>query len=236
MGYEQSVSSQKKLIGFVLVLLLHIVLIYALINGMAQEFIKKIANDPLEVNIIAEVKLPPPPPPPPPKQEEAKPKEVKPLPAYVPPVEVKVQASTSQETITAVASNEPPKSEPVAQPTPEPVVEAKAEPKPEPAPEPPPPPPPPKPKERTKASTKPGCTKPPYPAESQELEEEGTVTLGITTDVDGNVVDIKIIKSSGFGRLDDAAKQAFGRCEFNPGTVDGVPEKTTATVQYEFRL
>lgn len=226
MGYEQSVSSQKRLIGFVLVLLLHIVLIYALINGMAQEFVKKIANDPLEVNIIAEVKLPPPPPPPPPKQEEAKPKEVAPPPAYVPPVEVNVEASTSQDSITAVTSTEPPKSEPVAPP----VVEAKPEPAP------PSPPPPPKPMERTKASTKPGCTKPPYPAESQELEEEGTVTLGITTDVDGNVVEIRIIKSSGFTRLDDAAKQAFGRCEFNPGTLDGVPEKTTATVQYQFRL
>ena len=226
MGYEQSVSSQKKLTGFVLVLLLHVVLIYALINGMAQEFVKKIANDPLEVNIIAEVKLPPPPPPPPPKQEEAKPKEVAPPPAYVPPVEVNVEASTSQDSITAVTSTEPPKSEPVAPP----VFEAKPEPAP------PSPPPPPKPMERTKASTKPGCTKPPYPAESQELEEEGTVTLGITTDVDGNVVEIRIIKSSGFTRLDDAAKQAFGRCEFNPGTLDGVPEKTTATVQYEFRL
>lgn len=227
MGYEQSVSSQKKLTGFVLVLLLHAVLIYALINGMAQEFVKKIANEPLEVNIIAEVKLPPPPPPPPPKQEEAKPKEVMPPPAYVPPVEVNVSSSETQDTITATTSSEPPKSEPVAPPTVE--VEAKVEPA-------PPAPPPPKPKERTKASTKLGCSKPPYPAESQELEEEGNVTLGITTDVDGNVVEIKIIKSSGFTRLDDAAKQAFGRCEFNPGTVDGVPEKTTATVQYEFRL
>jgi periplasmic protein TonB len=54
--------------------------------------------------------------------------------------------------------------------------------------------------------------------------------------VDGKVVEIKIIKSSGFSRLDEAAKQAFGQCEFNPGTVDGVPEKTTATVQYEFRI
>lgn len=141
-------------------------------------------------------------------------------PAYVPPAEVQVEASTTQNTITSVSSAEPPSSV-VAEVAPEPPPVA---------------PPPPKPKERTKASTKPGCTKPPYPTESQELEEEGTVTLGITTNVDGNVVDIKIIKSSGFTRLDNAAKQAFGRCEFNPGTVDGVPEKTTATVQYEFRL
>lgn len=227
MSYEQTASSQKKLLGFGLVLLLHIVLIYALVNGLAQKFVKTVI-DPLEVNIIEEVKLPPPPPPPPPKEEVVKPAEVAPPPAYVPPVEVNVKSSDSQDTISAVTSSEPPQSEPVAQPA--------AEIKPEPAPAPPPPPPPPAPKERTKASTKPGCTKPPYPAESQDLEEEGTVTLGITTDVDGNVVDIKIIKSSGFTRLDDAAKQAFGRCEFNPGTVDGVPEKTTATVQYEFRL
>jgi periplasmic protein TonB len=229
MSYEQSASSNKKLLGFGLVLLLHVVLIYALVNGLAQKFVKTVI-DPLEVNIIEEVKLPPPPPPPPPppKEEVAKPKVVIPPPAYVPPVEVKIKSSDSQDTITAQTSAAPPKSEPVAEPAPEV--------KPEPAPEPPPPPPPPKPKERTKASTKPGCSKPPYPAESQELEEEGTVTLGITTDTDGQVVEIKIIKSSGFSRLDDAAKQAFGRCEFNPGTVDGVPEKTTATVQYEFRL
>ena len=220
MSYEQSVSPQKRFLGFFLVFLFHVVVIYALINGLAQEFVKKIASEPLMVNIIAEVKLPPPPPPPPPKLEVAKPKEAAPPPAYVPPAEVKVSSSESPDTITAVTSSEPTTSGPVTAPP----IEVK------------PAPAPPKPKERTKASTKPGCTKPPYPAESQELEEEGTVTLGITTDVDGNVVDIKIIKSSGFTRLDDAAKQAFGRCEFNPGTVDGVPEKTTATVQYEFRL
>lgn len=224
MGYEQSVSSRKKLLGFFLVLLFHIVLIYALINGLAQDFVKKITHEALEVKMIEEVKLPPPPPPPPPKATEAPKVDTPPPPAYVPPVEVKVQATDTPNTISAVTSNVPTETT-VAPPAP-PAPPEPAE----------PPAPPPKPHVRTKASLNAGCARPSYPAESIDMEEEGQVTLGFQIDVDGHVVESKILKSSGFTRLDDAARDAFSKCEFTPATVDGVPEKSLATVPFEWKI
>ncbi len=223
MGYEQSVSSQKRLLGFLLVLVFHIVLIYALVNGLAQKIVKTVI-DPLEVKIIEQVKLPPPPPPPPPPPKDMPPPpEVRPPPAYVPPAEVKVE-SNSQDTIAAVTSKEPPPSAPIAAPI-EPAKAALE--------------PPPAPHVAVKTKASPiltGCTKPSYPAESQELEEEGSVKLSFFVDTEGNVTESKVIKSSGFSRLDDAARHAFSQCKFNPGTVDGVPEKTWANVEYQFKL
>ena len=219
MGYEQEVSSKKKLLGFILVVLLHVVLIYALINGLAQDFVKKIKHEALEVNIIEEIKLPPPPPPPPPPKQTAAPKvNTPPPPAYVPPVEVKVQTTDSQNSIAAVSSTVPTETTVTAPPAP-----VEPAPKPHVA-------------VRTKASLNGGCTRPSYPAESIEMEEEGSVTLGFQIDVDGHVVESKIIKSSGFARLDNAAKEAFSKCEFTPATVDGVAEKSLATVPFEWKI
>lgn len=216
MGYEQEVSSKKKLLGFFLVLLLHVVLIYALINGLAQDFVKKITHEALEVKIIEEVKLPPPPPPQP--KEVAAPKvDTPPPPAYVPPAEVKVQATDTQNTISAVSSSVPTVTTiappPTPTPTPKPHVAV-----------------------RTKASLNSGCARPSYPAESIEMEEEGQVTLGFQIDIDGHVVESKILKSSGFTRLDDAARVAFSKCEFTPATLDGVAEKSLATVPFEWKI
>lgn len=226
MGYEQSVSSQKRLLGLLLVVAFHIVLIYALMNGLAQKIVMTVI-DPLEVKIIEQVKLPPPPPPPP-KDTPPPPKAIKPPPAYVPPAEVKVE-SKNQDTIAAVTNQEPPPSAPIPAPIPAPIEPAKAAPEPA--------PPPQKPKERTKATAiMTSCAKPTYPAESQELEEEGSVKLSFFVDTEGSVTESKVIKSSGFTRLDDAARQAFSQCKFNPGTVDGVPEKTWANVEYQFKL
>jgi periplasmic protein TonB len=222
MGYEQSVSSQKRLLGFLLVLAFHIVLIYALVNGLAQKIVKTVI-DPLEVKIIEQVKLPPPPPPPPPPPKDVPPppKEIKPPPAYVPPAEVKVE-SNNQDTIAAVTSKEPPPSAPI----PAPMEPAKA------APEPPPP-------QHVAVKTKgalitTSCPKPKKSAESDDLEETGTVKLSFYVDTDGNVVDSKVIKSSGFSRLDETARQAISQCKFSPVTVDGVPEKTWINQEIEF--
>lgn len=222
MGYEQEVSSKKKLLGFILVLLFHIVLIYALITGLAQDFVKKVAHEALEVSIIEEVKLPPPPPPPPPKETAEPQVDTPPPPAYVPPAEVKVQTTDTQNTISAVSSSVPTQTT-IAAPTP-------------PAPAEPSPPAKPHIAVRTKASLNSGCARPSYPAESIDMEEEGQVTLGFQIDVDGHVVESKILKSSGFTRLDDAARDAFSKCEFTPATVDGVAEKSLATVPFEWKI
>ncbi|QDX81098.1 hypothetical protein B9N43_07500 [Denitratisoma sp. DHT3] len=80
------------------------------------------------------------------------------------------------------------------------------------------------------------CTKPEYPAASKRLEEEGTVVLNFLIDVDGRVIQGKVEGTSGFERLDKAALDALGRCQFKPGTVDGKAEQAWAKMKYTFRL
>lgn len=220
MGYEQSNPPKKRLVGLFLAVLFHACLVYALITGMAKDFIKK-AQKNFDVSIIEEVKLPPPPPPPPPPKETPEVKPVEQPKAYVPPVEVAVENTPSESAISAVTN---------AAPTP-PVTQAAA-------PTPPPPPPPPvvKPKVHVKAVLEPGCTPPRYPDESIEMEEEGTVLFNFLIEVDGHVAESKLIKTSGFNRLDQAAKAAFERCRFQPGTVDGVPEKSWVQQSFEWKI
>ncbi len=80
------------------------------------------------------------------------------------------------------------------------------------------------------------CAKPDYPSASRRLEEEGTVTLKFLIGVDGKVLQADIEKSSGYTRLDDAARNALSKCQFRPGTVDGKPEQSWATIAYKWRL
>ena len=54
----------KRAAGIGLVVLLHIALIYALINGLARKVVE-VVKPPLETKIIQNIKPPPPPPPPP---------------------------------------------------------------------------------------------------------------------------------------------------------------------------
>jgi protein TonB len=91
---------------------------------------------------------------------------------------------------------------------------------------------------RTGAVIQPGahCTKPDYPSASRRLEEEGTVTLKFLIGTDGKVLQADIEKSSGFTRLDEAARNALSKCQFRPGTVDGKPEQSWANIKYTWRL
>ena len=80
------------------------------------------------------------------------------------------------------------------------------------------------------------CAKPDYPSASRRMEEEGTVTLKFLIGVDGKVMQADIEKSSGFTRLDEAARNALSKCQFRPGTVDGKPEQSWASIKYTWRL
>ncbi len=44
-----------------------------------------------------------------------------------------------------------------------------------------------------------------YPPESIKNKEEGTVSLEFTINADGSVSDVRVAKSSGYPRLDDAS-------------------------------
>ena len=80
------------------------------------------------------------------------------------------------------------------------------------------------------------CEKPDYPSASRRLEEEGTVSLRLLVGVDGKVIQAEVEKSSGFKRLDEAARAGLSRCVFKPATVDGKPEQGWATMKYTWRL
>ncbi len=91
---------------------------------------------------------------------------------------------------------------------------------------------------RVGATIQPGahCAKPDYPSASRRLEEEGTVTLKFLIGADGRVLQAEIEKTSGFNRLDEAARNALSKCQFRPGTVDGKPEQSWASIKYTWRL
>lgn len=80
------------------------------------------------------------------------------------------------------------------------------------------------------------CQRPEYPSASRRNEEEGTVQLRFLVGVDGHVVESQIEKSSGYARLDEAARAALSRCQFKPGTLNGQPEQSWASMKYTWRL
>ncbi|NDB45317.1 MAG: energy transducer TonB, partial [Betaproteobacteria bacterium] len=133
---------------------------------------------------------------------------------YVPPVEVAVAAPTPVNAIAAV-SNTP---QPVAPPSPMPVVVAAA------------------PVVTAAVISASSCEKPEYPSASKRLEEEGTVTLKFLVGADGKVIESAVEKSSGFRRLDEAARAGLSKCQFKPGTIDGKPQQTWASMKYTWRL
>lgn len=80
------------------------------------------------------------------------------------------------------------------------------------------------------------CGKPEYPPVSRRFEESGAVVLNFLIDADGRVIQSKIESSSGYERLDEAARRALSLCRFKPGTVDGKPEKSWHTLKYVWQL
>jgi protein TonB len=59
--------------------------------------------------------------------------------------------------------------------------------------------------------------KPPYPAISQRLHEEGRVELRVYVLADGSAGKVEIRRSSGYGRLDESASATVKRWRFIPG-------------------
>jgi len=125
-GYEQRDPS-RRIKGIAIVLVIHALIGYALVSGMARQglnFIKK----PLEAVVIQEVIIPPPPPPPPPKEikplEQNAPKVDAP-PPFVPPPDIPSTVSNAP-TITSVA--QPPPTPAVIAPPPPVVVAPVAKP------------------------------------------------------------------------------------------------------------
>ncbi len=76
--------------------------------------------------------------------------------------------------------------------------------------------------------------RPQYPAESRRSGEEGLVILRVLIDESGRVVSIEVQRSSGFARLDAAARRAVESAQFRPYVENGVPRSALAVVPIEF--
>jgi protein TonB len=212
MSYAEPHDSGKRLTGLVVVVVLHIVLGYALVQGLARKIIE-VVRAPLETKIVEEVKPPPPekPPPPPPKLTT-------PPPPYIPPPEVQVQVPVQAPVITAVTAVKP------TEPVPPPAAPVAA---------------PEKPRAPVKTAAivdARNCEKPPYPAAALRANEQGIVQLNFLIDTDGSVLESNVAKSSGSRRLDEAARNGLALCKFKPGTTDGKPEKSWARIEYQWKI
>jgi protein TonB len=80
-----------------------------------------------------------------------------------------------------------------------------------------------------------GCRPPEYPAISNRLGEKGSVVLQMLVGPNGKVTDSKIQTSSGYPRLDEAARRALSLCKFEPAIVGGVPTSAWGVLKYTFR-
>ena len=209
MSFASNRNPSRQATGVVTVVALHALIIYALANGLGHQVVE-IIRAPLETRVIDDVKKTPEKVVPPPQ-----PKLAPPPPPFIPLPDFKVQAPAASNAITAVTTVKP-------------VVEA------------PKPPPPPVVAEVVRVSpafdTSKNCAKPEYPSISRRLEETGSVLLALLVDEEGKVIDGKIEKSSGFGRLDNAALSALQMCQFTPGMANGKPEKAWARVPYTWKL
>lgn len=77
---------------------------------------------------------------------------------------------------------------------------------------------------------------PTYPPASRRAGEEGTVRLRVLVDDSGRPKDVQIAQTSGFSRLDDAAKQAVRRWRFQAATDGGRAISAWTQVAITFRL
>ncbi|MDI3308311.1 MAG: energy transducer TonB [Acetobacteraceae bacterium] len=77
---------------------------------------------------------------------------------------------------------------------------------------------------------------PTYPYESRLRNEEGTVVLVLRVGTRGQVVDVQLLTSSGYRRLDAQAMQDAWTWRFNPKVENGQPVEATVRAPVTFRL
>jgi protein TonB len=217
---------KRKLLGLAAVVLLHGLLFWALQAGLTQSIVQKM---PVVVQALLLEEKRPALPPPLPTPKPATPAPPKPAPAPPTPPPALVPPAITPSPVAAPQAIAAVSAPPPAVSTVAPAVVAAAPPALPAAPV--------KPPVRTTAGVNMAqCDKPDYPSASRRMEEEGTVGLRFLVGVDGKVVQSEVAKSSGYKRLDEAARAGLSKCRFKPATVDGQPEQAWTTIQYVWRL
>ncbi len=195
MAYADQQMSGNRITALIVVAIIHVVLGYALVTGLAYEGAAKLIKKVTAIDIKEEVKKDEPPPPP--KKVDAPP------PPVAPPVRINVATTPPQ--ITTVQTPPPPA----------PIVLA-------PAPSAPVAPPPPRiqPKGPSPKGN-PGnwANSNDYPSRALREEQEGTTRFSVTIGPDGRVTGCSITGSSGSPELDSATCSLITRrARFNPAT------------------
>ena len=210
--------SSNKTVPIVIVVLLHVLIGYALISGLAMSVVEKVQED-LTVFDVDEPPPPPPPPeeiPPPPEQPQA---EIPPPVVSPPPI---VRTNTTPPPISSQPTAPPPtitNTAPVRPPAP-----------PAPAPPPPPPPPPRIEPASARGDVRTLFSTDDYPSRAQRNEEEGTARARLTIGTNGRVTGCSIVQSTGSSSLDQATcKVLQSRARFTPAT-----DSTGAKVQGDY--
>jgi periplasmic protein TonB len=75
---------------------------------------------------------------------------------------------------------------------------------------------------------------PVYPAESRRRRERGTCLLRVMVDTSGRPAQILVERSSGYDRLDHAAREAVEKALFHPYEVNGVAQPAQVLIPIEF--
>lgn len=213
----QPKDPSKRYTGIIFVVVLHALLGYALVSGLARKGLD-IIKKPLEAVVIQEVIIPPPPPPPPPPPKKIEPppqapKVVAPPPPFVPPPEVAPPVSTAP-VITAVAT-----------PPPAPVVIAP------PPPEVAPPAPPAPPKAPPKTDMSIACPTQVPPEMPRKAIQDGTtgVVRAQALIRDGVVKEVTIMSGPRVFHAAVRAAMLQYKCTAEPGDV-------TATQEFGFKI
>jgi periplasmic protein TonB len=215
-AYDYSIDdpakNAKRSLAFVLVVIIHVLFFWVLASGLGAKVVEVVMG-PVETKIIDSKPDEDKPPPPPPEMDTP--------PPYVPPPEVSIEIATDTGPTTAITNvtSERPVAAPVAPAAPAAPAHAVV---------------------KTLPSTQgkgARITQPEYPPASRRAGEAGTVTLAAYVLDSGRVGEVKIVKSSGFEKLDEAAvKDVQRNWRFVPGKEDGKPVAMWHTFQVTFRL
>jgi protein TonB len=202
------------------VIALHLVLGYAVLSGTAVSVIDAALPKAVEVVIVST---------PAPKQEPVTPPtvEIAPLvpPVMEPPPVPVIQIAPSERAIT-LPPPAPAAPTPAAKPVSAPVVLSA----------PPAPPVPSTPRTVTSGVEYLQKPEPVYPPLSRRLGETGKVVLRVLINENGRADKVTVETSSGFSRLDEAARQAAQRALFKPYIEDGRAVPAYVIVPLDFKL
>jgi protein TonB len=211
---QQQRDPTKHMIGIAFVVLVHALVIWAMMTGLARTVVEVIKK-PVTATIIEEIKAPPPPPPPPKKVVE-QPKVQAPVQAYVPPPDVPAPATPTAPTISATTTEVPTQPHVIAPPPPVAAPVA---------------PPPPKPAIR-RGIAKLSGEDPIYPREAIRANvQRGRVIARVNIDEKGNVSEVIIVSAEPPRVFDREVRRALETWKFH---AEG--EKYVGEVEINFTL